>query len=30
MTRVALVMNWAVTHGPLPAVGGGIVHPATV
>jgi len=30
VTRVAAVgaMNVAVTHGPLPAIGGGIVHPA--
>jgi hypothetical protein len=32
VTRVAAVagMNCAVTHGPLPAFGGGIVQPATV
>jgi hypothetical protein len=29
VTRVAAVTNWAVTHGPLPAGGGGKEHPAT-
>ena len=29
VTRVADVMNWAVTHGPFPLGGGGNVHPAT-
>jgi hypothetical protein len=27
--RVAAVMNWPVTHGPLAAGGGGNVQPAT-
>ena len=30
MTRVAPVIHCAVTHGPFPAEGGGIAHPATV
>jgi hypothetical protein len=29
-TRLAPVIHWAVTHGPLPAVGGGMVQPATM
>src|SRR5216684_128193 len=29
VTRVAAVTHWAVTHGPFPAVGGGMAHPAT-
>ena len=28
VTRVADVVNCAVTHGPLPAIGGGMAHPA--
>jgi len=27
--RVAEVSHWAVTHGPLPAIGGGMAQPAT-
>jgi hypothetical protein len=30
ITRVAEVTNCAVTHGPLPALGGGIAQPATL
>ena len=30
MTRVAPIRNCAVTHGPLPAGGGGNAQPATV
>ena len=29
VTRSAEVIHCAVTHGPLPALGGGIAHPAT-
>jgi len=29
VTRVAAVVHCAVTHGPLPALGGGMAHPAT-
>jgi len=29
LMRNAAVVHCAVTQGPLPAVGGGIVHPAT-
>jgi hypothetical protein len=29
LTRIDPTINWAVTHGPLPAIGGGKAQPAT-
>jgi hypothetical protein len=29
VTRTEPIMNCAVTHGPFPAGGGGMAHPAT-